>query len=131
MSYLPKTIGSELLRAETAFWNLHKHSTRDHGIVERQISMDSDVTERVFGICVGPFNTKPVEPVITAELLSFRKTFSTRGSPVLYNQHDGRVERDISLDTCPCSLNFCDCAIKTLPAYVLRLSVGPDIVHMG
>lgn len=37
--------------------------------------------------------------MLTAVLLSFRKTFSDRGSPALYSQHDGREIGDISLNT--------------------------------
>lgn len=99
ISRLPKTIGSELPRADTGFWNLHKDRTRDHGMVERQISINSDVTQRIFGVCNGPLNTKPVELVLAAVLLSFRKTFSDRGSPALYSQLDGREVGDMSLDT--------------------------------
>ena len=99
VSHLPKTIGSELPRADTGFWSSHKDGTRDHSMVERQLSIDSDVTERIFGACNRPLNTKPVELVLAAVLLSFRKIFRDRGSPALYSQHDGREIDDISLKT--------------------------------
>lgn len=95
----PETIGSELPRADTGFWNLHQGGSRDHSMVERELLIDSDVTEGIFGACNSPLNTKPVELVLTAVLLSFRKTFSDRGSPALYSQHDGREIGDKPLET--------------------------------
>ncbi|KAK5987983.1 Highly reducing polyketide synthase valA [Cladobotryum mycophilum] len=99
ISHVPKTIGSELPRADTGFWNLHKNSSREHKRVERQLVIDPNVSERIFGACNSPLNTKPAELVLAAVLLSFCRTFSDRGFPALYSRHDGREMGDMSLET--------------------------------
>lgn len=96
---LTKAVGSKLPRTDNGFWNLQKNRASDRTVIERQLLIDSDVTERLVGACNAPLNTKPVELLITAVLLSFRKTFSDRGSPALYSQLDGREIGDTALNT--------------------------------
>lgn len=88
----------KLKRASTEYWAVNKLATYDNTMVEYEVSIDAGVTEAIFGPCNRPFNTKPVELLLTAILLSFKKSFPDRGGPALYTQHDGREASNTSLD---------------------------------
>lgn len=98
-SHLPKAITPGLPRADVDTWGIQRDGAQDQKLVERQLLIDSEMTGRILGACNNPMNTKPVELLLTAVMLSFGKTFSDRGSPALYIQHDGRQTDDIALKT--------------------------------
>ncbi|KAL8766899.1 MAG: hypothetical protein Q9209_006447 [Squamulea sp. 1 TL-2023] len=98
VSHSPNSTGSKLPRTDAAFWNIYGDGAHDRPKVERQLLIDPGVTGQILGACNSPLNTKPIELVLTAVLLSFRQTFRDRDSPALYSQHDGREIGDMPLD---------------------------------
>ena len=98
-THLSNSVGSKLPRADNGFWNLQTNRTSDRAVIEHRLWLDSDVTERLAGACNVPLNTKPVELLMTAVLLSFGKTFSDRDPPALYSQLDGREVEGTSPNT--------------------------------
>jgi amino acid adenylation domain-containing protein len=111
------TKGSGLPVADTEFWDLHKHQNHVNILVEQEMIIDAEVTEAILGGSNRPFNTKPIELLLAAVILSFKKTFTDRATPALYNQHDGReTGNNTSLDTS-----------RTVGCFTTLVPVVPDI----
>ena len=82
------------------------------------------------GRLVQPTVWKPSEPKATrlgthgtqsfATVALFHRAMCPWSDPVAYNVATG-----------PCSIDFCHCAIKTSPPYMLRPSVGLDMADTG
>jgi amino acid adenylation domain-containing protein len=79
----------ELSRTQRRYWGLNGTAC-DISVVDQNLTIDAVVTRAIFGACNRAFNTHPIELLIAAIILSFRRSFPDRGTPALYSYDEGR-----------------------------------------
>ena len=98
---LARDSGSQhmLPRADLHFWDMAGKRTLCADAVQTGFRLDPERTVNLMNGCNKAYNTRPVELLLAAVLVSFHKIFPERGHPALYTEDQGRrSSKDRSLD---------------------------------
>ncbi|KAF4463331.1 nonribosomal peptide synthase [Fusarium albosuccineum] len=87
----PKSSLPSWPKASHHFWGMDGVTPKVRDMLRIQHTLDLEQTAQIMGeSCNRPFNTTPVVLLLTALILSFRRSFPDRGIPALYCEGHGR-----------------------------------------
>ncbi|KAK4246306.1 non-ribosomal peptide synthetase [Corynascus novoguineensis] len=91
---VPNTV--EIPVQDFGFWGINSADNTAAQVVEQNFSLDDQATELLMGRCNEPFNTEPLDLLLTAVAHSFNQVFrAVRGSVAIFNEGHGHALRSL------------------------------------
>ncbi|PWY83154.1 nonribosomal peptide synthase Pes1 [Aspergillus sclerotioniger CBS 115572] len=83
---------------DLSYWGMEQ-SPNLYGHVKMEgFALDATTSTQILGACHGVLRTEAIEVILSAVVHSFRRTFTDRAVPTIYNEGHGREAWDSSID---------------------------------
>lgn len=76
--------------ANFTYWEITPEQNVYHDVSERRISLGSALTNNLLYDCHKALRTEPIDVLLAAILVSFRRSFPDRATPAIFNEGHGR-----------------------------------------
>ena len=93
-----KALPMEIPAADFNYWGMKDHVNIRADAISDGFSLQSEITDKLFGKCNDALHTEPVEIILAALAYSFNLTFQDRSLPAIYNEGHGREPWDAEID---------------------------------
>ncbi|KAH8805465.1 peptide synthetase [Xylogone sp. PMI_703] len=93
-----KALPISIVPADFNYWGMGDRANIFEDQVGEQFSLDSETTDKLFGVSNETFRTEPVDIILAALTHSFGQVFPDRQPATIYNEGHGRESWDSEID---------------------------------